>query len=96
MIHPHRRDRRLIYAPALSRRSTESFPPISYFNSFPQVMAARMGANYLKCLPALRQPLRLDSGSASCRPPPWNRCSADGRPDVSARFGFFLLLWNPR
>lgn len=31
-------------------------PPHSYFNSFPQVTAGRMGANYLKCLRALCQP----------------------------------------
>lgn len=39
MIHPGRHDRRLIYGRAPRRRSTESFPPISYFNSFLQVMA---------------------------------------------------------
>lgn len=54
-------DRQLIYDSAPSRESSESFYPISYFNSLPQVTAGRMGANYLKCLSALCQPLKLDS-----------------------------------
>lgn len=52
-------DWRLIYDSAPSCESLESFPPISYFNSTPQVMAGGMGANYLKCLSALCQPLTV-------------------------------------
>lgn len=50
---------RLIYDSAPTCESLESFPPISYFNSLPQVTAGGMGANYLKCLSALCQPLTV-------------------------------------
>lgn len=82
-------DRRLIYDSVLSCESSESFPPISYFNSLPQVMAGGMGANYLKCLSTLCQPLtlKLDSGPANrwLPPPP------PSPPPLNQRLAFIYM-----